>query len=282
MNTQGRQLKAPAIARHTSLDLGGRRSFLADLVVDYGPPDIMGRLFLKADTEMREKGVRLSFVTFEELVQVNRTHADSWRPILPIFDPAVSDLDSRSSYALIGRNAAGEVVTAHANRYIELAHGVTLKEEIESLRLFYRDPDASKAPGESMRVSAPTPATTTCSVLFTGATWYRKDYRKLDLLDTLAPITRGIGYTRWCPNFCFSFMVPELVRAGIAAKSKLAHVEWEVTMANTPVLRPGTINAALLWSNGAELVQSFADYVQASTRSDAQIDGVVGDRAANQ
>lgn len=252
---------APAIVRSTSLDFGNRRSFLADIVIDYGPEDVLARLFLKADTELREKGVRLSFASLEELVAVNQANSASWRPILPIFDPAVSDIEDSDAYALLGRNASGEVVTAQANRYYRLGGGRTLKDEIESLRLFYRDPEASKAPGEALRASAPIAANMSGPVLFTGAAWYRRDYRKLDLMNATSPITRGIGYTRWSPDFCFSFMAPDLVRAGVARNARMPHVEWEVTMVNTPVLRPGTINAALIWTNGAEHLEFFDDYL---------------------
>ena len=44
-----------------------RRKFLSDIVIDYGPVDVLGRLFLKCDTELVEKGVELSFATLEEI-----------------------------------------------------------------------------------------------------------------------------------------------------------------------------------------------------------------------
>ena len=42
-----------------------RRNFLSEVVIDYGPRDVLGRLFLKADTELRELGIELSFAPVE-------------------------------------------------------------------------------------------------------------------------------------------------------------------------------------------------------------------------
>ena len=85
-------LGAPAVVRSTSLDFSHHRSFLGDVVIDKGPRDLLGRLMLKVDTDLREKGVVVSFATFEELVAVNKANAASWSPLLPLFDPAESDV----------------------------------------------------------------------------------------------------------------------------------------------------------------------------------------------
>ena len=96
---------APAVARSEN-----RRPWLDQVDIGYGPADLLGRFFLAADTALRERGVTLSFATFDELMAANRANSDTWRPILSIFDPAVSDISPEASLALIGRNAAGEIV----------------------------------------------------------------------------------------------------------------------------------------------------------------------------
>ncbi len=78
----------PAVVRAAMLDGRGRRSFLADVVIEHGPRDVLGRLFLKADTALREKGIFVSFADYDELRAANKANADSWSPLLPVFDPA--------------------------------------------------------------------------------------------------------------------------------------------------------------------------------------------------
>lgn len=252
-----------------------RRNFLSDVVIDYGPAPVLGRLFLKADTELRRQGVSVSFTTFDELVAVNRRHADSWKPLLPLFDPAAGGISEGNGFAVIGWNASGEPVYAHACRHYHVK--TSLKDEIESLRLFYADPEQSRGPGESMDCTAPSAARTRGSVVFIGGVWYRPDYRKRGMMQATAPLVRALSYTRWQPNFAFSFMAEDLVRAGTAGKARFKHVEWDVMLNRTPVYREGTLRTALVWTNAAEQLQHFQDYLAVP---DAQIDAVVNQGAA--
>ena len=49
-----------------------RSASVTDITVEHGPVDLLGRFFLKADTAARERGVTLSFGTFEELLRGQR------------------------------------------------------------------------------------------------------------------------------------------------------------------------------------------------------------------
>lgn len=276
----GEKLSAPTSVRSTSLDRGAHRSFLSDVVIDYGPEKELGKMFLAADARMRERDIYLSFASFDELVWVNRRNGRSWRPILPLFDPSVSDIDDSNGYALIGRNASGEIVFTYGSRVYNLGD-TTLKDEIESLRVFYRDPARDRADGEAMRVTAPAAADRQGLVAFTGAAWARPDYRRANLVHVTTPLTRGLSHTRWGWNFLFSFMAPDVVRGGIARECRM-HVEWEIEMINTPVLRGDTLHAALVWTDWETQHGFIRDFLaERSTFGDAQVDRVVDDRAAN-
>lgn len=279
---EGPNPAAPAVVRSTSLDHGGRRSFLADVVIEHGPRDLLGRLFLQADTRLREKGVRISFATVDELVAVNRANADTWRPILPLYDPAVSAIGPHNSHALLGWNAAGEIVCAHGCRLYDLGAD-TLKNEIESLRLFYRDPERARGPGEAMVCTAPTAATTSGRMVFTGAVWYRPDYRKLGIMPIFSTMNRAVLATRWGPEFVFSFMAADLVRAGVAKASRMPHAEDEIRMIRTPVYRDGILPAALVWCTSSEYNHLFAEFIgKDSSIRDAQVDRRIENRTTDQ
>lgn len=255
-----------------------RRSWLNDIVVDYGPEDVMGRLFLKADTELRAKGVNFSFAPLEELVAVNRQHADSWRPILPIFDPRCGGVTPQNSFALLGYNANGECVTAQAARLYTLTQN-NLKDEIESLRIFYADPERSRADGERMDVTAPVAERIDGRVAFVGAVWYRPDFRGRGLVNVMARAVRAYAYTRWLCDFTLTFMAESVYNQGVAQRAGYANTDWSVMMHNTPVLRGGTIRAALVWTTADEEIAFFRKFL---AESDTQIDAVIDDRTANQ
>jgi hypothetical protein len=264
-----RQPSAPAIVNRLSLDQPATRSFLSDVVIEHGPADILGRLFLQADTALRRKGIRLSFATFEELLALNKANPESWRPLLPVFDPTLSGVTTESGFVVIGRDSAGKAATAHAFRHIPLGRN-TLKSEIESLRVFYADPDRAKGATEELRVSAPSAASTTGSVVFSGAVWFRPDFRKAGLLKDIQPAVRAMSFTRWGSDIVCSFMAPDVVRGGIAASGRFPHVEWEVTMIDTPVLRDGTIHAALVSARASDQLQHFAEYVASHNKPAAE------------
>ena len=182
-------LANPAVVSGASA-LERRRNFLSEVVIDYGPRDVLSRLFLKADTELRQVGIELSFASLEELVAVNRLNSDSWRPLLPIFDPKIGGVTPSTGFAMLGRNTRGDVVTAQAARLYTLT-AANLKEEMESLRLFYKDPGKEALAGEALCVSAPSAASIAGRAAFVGAVWYRPDYRGLELVNRLARAVRA-------------------------------------------------------------------------------------------
>ncbi len=265
------QLQSPAIVRQASLDAAGHRSFLSDVVIDYGEREAMGRMFLQADTRLREMGYFMSLGTFDELLALNKANSDSWRPLLPVFHPEYWDLDGESGFVVFARNAAGKIVYAAASRVLELG-GTSLKDEIESMRIFYRDPEREAWDGERMEASAPIASKINGRVVFTGAQWVDPGHRGANFTTSTIPITRGLAYTRWYPDLTFSFMAPEIIKAGVAWKCYM-NVDWEVTMVNTPVLRDATIHAGLIWTNPEFMQAHFADVLEGtSTRRDAQVD----------
>lgn len=274
MSAQPAVVKPAVIPRAST----GNRSFLSDVVVDFGPVDVLGRVFLKADTELREMGLTLSFGTLGELIDINRRNSDSWRPLLPLFDPEVGGITPETSIVLIGRNAAGEAVTAQAARLYSLT-SAPLKEEMESLRFFYADPARSRLAGEAVNVSAPTADNLYGRAVFGGAVWFRPDQRRRGVVQVLSRVVKALTLTRWDNDIMFSIMAEDVVKGGVAQSAGFPHVEWSVDLIQTPVRRDGVIRSALIWTDAAEQIAYCRKYLAAG---DAQVDRVVHDRAANQ
>lgn len=249
----------PAVVSSLALDRAPYRSFLADTVIQHGPPAELGRLFLVADTQLREAGVRLSFATPEEFIAVNRANSDSWKPLVPLFDPKLNDLDARNSLALIGRSASGQPVVTVAARVYDLGSG-SLADEVESLRLFYRDPAASAEPGEAARVTSTVARATTGKAVFSGGAWVHPAWRKKCLVDHAAPIVRALGLTSWMPDLTFSFMVRDLVDNGTARRWHM-NVDWGVELINSPIKRGSTLETALSWTTPSRMLEHFEGYV---------------------
>lgn len=251
---------ASTTARTVVLPSQNRRNFLSDVVINYGPLPVLSRLFLRLDTEMRLRGINMSFASFDELLEANRANSDSWHPLVSVFDPIKGGVNQENGLALIGWDANGRAVTAIAARHYPLTN-CTLKEEIESLRLFYADPEASRSPGEVISVSAPTPSTTTGGIVYLGGVWFHPNHRGQGMHRVMSPIARALSYSRWQAQMACSLMVAENIETGVARSARFPHVEWGATWTNSPVFGNRTLELAFVWTSAEEQLKHFDEYV---------------------
>jgi len=250
------------------------RSFVSDITIEHGPAEMLGRFFLKADTAARRRDVFLSFISPEEMLEINKRNADTWRPILPLFNPQSSILTEDNCYCMAGRNAKGEVIATQAGRLLPWT-GTNFHEEASSMRLFYTDPAGMKAEGEAVIVTAPAAKTLTGSVVFSGAIWYRPDYRGRQLPSIIPYISRAYAYTRWKQDTTISIMAQDVHQRGMAERSGYANVDWEVLLRRTPVIPEGDLHCALVWMDSDFLLKGTADFLAGF---DSEVDAWVGQR----
>lgn len=258
-----------------SIAPSGHKSFLEDIAVEYGPEAQLRQLFLSADTELRSKGVFLSFAGLDELVALNEANPKTWNPILPIFRPDIGGADADNAYALIGRDSSGEPVATIAGRRFDW-HGTNFAREAESLRLFYAEPDRDKKPGEECHVNAPSAYDLTGTVVFSGAVWYRPDFRRRGITTPLGHISRGYALTRWDPGYTFSIMAEGVERDGLAKRINYPHIDYEVNLIKSTV---GTVRCALIWTTKLEFIACMEAFLSARL---AQVDARIEHGRAEQ
>ena len=249
------------------------KPFLSQVTIDYGPADLLGRLFLRWDTDLRKRGITVTFEPVERLLEVNRQNRDSWRPLFPVFDTDAGGFSEDNGFCLLGRNAEGRIIAAQAARLYKLTKG-TFKDETESLRLFYTDPEKLKQPGETCVVSAKSADRFDGRIVFSGAVWYHPEYRRQGLTSILPRLTKAYALTKWYTDVIVSFMAEDVVKGGTAERAGYAHVEWDVIMKNSML---GDLRLAFIWSNAAELIDYFASYLG---ETNSEVDPIIYDRAA--
>lgn len=271
---QARPAPAPAVSTPAIHQQTFNQNFLADVRIDHGPRQLLSRLFLRGDTLLRERGINLSFAPIEGLLETNRANQDSWRALFPVFNPELGGADASNSFALLGRNASGKVIAAQGARLYRLGTR-TFKQETDSMKLYYPDPDRQKMPGETLTITAPSAEQFTGDVIFSGAVWYHPDYRRQGLTSILPRITKACSLTRWGSDITLSFMVDKVVEGGTAPRAGYQHVEWDVLMKNSMF---GDARLALIWSNAQELTDYFSGLV---TPPEAKVDAVVDQRTTN-
>lgn len=227
----------------------------ARLKIKYGPVGLLGRFFLWADTAARDQGVTLSFASLQDLIEANKANSDSWRPLVPVFDEALGGITPETAFVLIGRDRRGEVVATQAARIYDWPE-TSLKDEATSLRMFYADPDAAFARGDRCEITTPVAETITGRVVFSGAVWYRRDFRGKDLATILPRISRAYAFTRWNSDFTIGMMADAVIAGGLAERvgyTKLEHSSIELVA--SPL---GAMRCALGWMQHDELLADLA------------------------
>ena len=271
----------PGTAARGSRPLPSRsslRPLLSDITVEHGPVDLIGRLFLMADTAARARGITLSFAPMEDLIEVNRSNPETWRPILPLFDPACGGITNENSFCILGHNAQGDVVATQAARLYRW-DSTSFHEEASSLRLFYADPERLKGNREEVVVTAPAARNLSGAVIFAGGIWYRPDYRGIGLPYILPWLSRTYAYTRWKHDFSCSIMAEEVYHRGMAQRSGYSRADWEVWLRHTPVNPEGEIRCALVYMDEGELLAGAAGFLG---RFSAEINARVDQRSRHQ
>ena len=250
-----------------------RPPMITEIEVDHGPRDLLGRFFLKADTAARERGITLSFGSFDDLVEVNARNTASWHPLIPLFDPKNGGFDEENAFCMVGRNGQGDIVATQAARLYRWPD-TSFYEEARSLRLFYADPARMKMPKERCEITAESTKFVTGNVCFSGGGWYRRDYRKRNLSAILPRISRALAYTRWRTDYTVSVIAEKVIGGGMADRSGYTNVDWDLRMFDAP---PGTVRCAFVWMETSQLLADLADFL---VGFDAQVDVGVDQRRA--
>jgi hypothetical protein len=236
----------------------GPESFLTRLVVNHGPAALLGRLFLNTDAECRRRGVTLTFGTFAELLAINAQNRDSWKPLMPIFDPAFHDFTDDNAIVLVGRNRAGVPVMTNVGLRFDLT-GTNYHDYAEQLRVNYARPEEMKRPGERCIATAPSLKTMTGQVLFAGALWFHPSVRGIGLAPFTGRTLRGLALTRWNVDYATAFMVEGPLKGGLADRIGYPQVEWSIAYENTAM---GDFKCGLTWMDRMFLLQDLAAFQQ--------------------
>jgi hypothetical protein len=247
-------------------------SFVDDIRIDFGPYALLGRFFLAADAAVQERGVRLSFAPMEQLVEINRENPESWRPLLPHYDPSYGGISEQNAFCLVGRSLGGDIVATQAARFYDFAE-TNLHEEASSLRLFYPDPMRMRRPGEACTITAPSAKGIRGRVAFSGAAWYRPDFRGRELSSLLPRIGRAYAHAIWNTDCTFTFIAKALVDNGAWRRAGYSNIEWDVVLRNSVM---GQYHGALVWMHTQEMLENLSTDLQGA----AQIDGRVQQRRA--
>ena len=147
------------------------RTIFAQTAIDHGPRSLLGRVLLKAEAGVRDRGVTLSFATMQEFLDTHARNRATWGAVFRGFDPALNDLNDENSFCLLGRNEEGEVIATQAGRLYDWSDS-SCHEEMQELRLLYSNPAEHKLPTERCEVTALAARSIKGRVFYSGGAWY--------------------------------------------------------------------------------------------------------------
>ncbi len=221
--------------------------------VNFGPTDAVAQSVLATDLAVRSTGVRLSLSSnFEELAHVNRVNRADWYPLMPNFNVDGSTLNPETSFWVKGVDAHGDVVLTHCVRLYVL-RGVTLKEEVESLRFYYDSPEAAADIGINTEASAPMASQVSGRVSYSGTLWVRSDYRGAGLGRLIPPLSRALALTRWYPTYHVCFVSRALINKGLHRTYGYRNLEYSVWLRKFAGFGAG-VECGMCWMDTAEAI----------------------------
>ena len=179
-------------------------SFVDQIRISREPRDLLGRLFLAAETAALHAGITIRLAAFAELVAVFEQHRTTWKGLAPMFDVREGPIHPDDAACFIGSDAHGEPVTTGAVRRFDLT-GRTLRDGLESLDVWYGVDAAAQRAHSQCRITAPIAETLTGLAMCRGGYWVRPDFRGTGLAKILSPLVRYYGMSQW--DIDFEFMV---------------------------------------------------------------------------
>jgi len=230
-------------------------SILDDINIEHGPRDVLVPFFIRVTEQLAQRGLNLAFEPFDVLVKANQENRDTWRPLIPLFDPTYG-FEPSEGFVIVGRNPDGNIVATQAARFYDWA-ATSFKSEAESLRLFYRDPENARQPRETCTVSSRNGERVSGRVVFSGGGWYRRDYRKQWLSGLLPRLSRAYALTRWDSQHTISIMAEAVVDGGMARRCGYTNIEYSVDLRGGPV---GDVRCALVWMDTEQLIEDLVAF----------------------
>lgn len=229
-----------------------RGDLLSHVEVNHGPADVLGRFFLWADDAARAQGVSFSIATFQDLIQVNAANRASWPAVSTLFDPAFcpQQLLPENSYAIFGRNSAGDVVSCSGAKMLDLGDR-SLFEALASLDVFFDNPTRDALPDEHAVSTAPMIHNIRGRVFIGGVAWVRPDYRGRGLPGLSVRISRAMAASKFSFDSYVSFLMDYRIQKGFDNDLGYVHAEWAFELKNS---RTGSPRTKFVWLNRDEIV----------------------------
>jgi hypothetical protein len=214
-------------------------------------------MILAAEAHCRSLSLSLEFVSATEFLAINRANRATWLPLASIYNPELSKIAPNEAMFIVGRDEAGTAVACQACRFF-FWPDTSFAEECESLRLWYRDPETQRNPGERSIVTARAAHGTFGRVAYSGAAWYHPKWRGKGLSACLPRLSRALARGLWDADTAVTLMSESVIKQGVYPRTGYRNIEWSVEVINN---QSGNIRFAYIWTKAGELEDELETYL---------------------
>jgi hypothetical protein len=191
-----------------------RRTFVDELKIMHEPRGRLSRYFLKAERDLKQKGIAASFIGPDELYKINEDNLSSWAKLMPVLDGRINDIAADDLITIAAYDTNNTVVSTISVRRMDIVTSV--KEEMESLRFFYSKSAVAKRLTDRFILTAPSAKGLRGNIFYLGGLWVRPDQRHNSLPVTMTRIIRYLALARWNPDYEIGIATNAFLRPNVA------------------------------------------------------------------
>jgi len=229
--------------------------FLQAFRLQHGPPGLLGRFFISADTRLKERGLTLRFVTFETLVDLHERNAEKWGFFNPMFDPRCSVIPP-GAMCLAGFDTAGEIRVCICGKPFD-ARRRSFSEIVDCGGLFALKP-GPHTPNLGTRIDAPVARELRGLVAYCASIWVHPDRRGDRLASIFVNLMNACMLTLWNPDYVIGFVPVATRGTGLHQRYNFPHASpaLHVTRDGKPAF-----DQILIWQDASEALDGVARYL---------------------
>jgi hypothetical protein len=190
--------------------------FLEQIRIDHGPANLIGQFFLAAEMVVRSAGIRLSFAPLRATAALQSENKKSWSVFPPMLDCRLSQIPDEDSYALVGRDASGEIACCQGGRIYRTGER-TLFDIITDQSFFYGTECGELSGKPTCEVTAQSTHDVKGCFVYSGALWVRPDFRGHKLGAILPRISRAYALSKWNTDFTIALVSDQIANSPLLA-----------------------------------------------------------------
>jgi hypothetical protein len=187
-----------------------RPSLVDEILIRHEPRGLLGRYFLRAESQLKQRGLTMSFISPADLAAVNEQNKSSWGKLIAVLDHRINTIDPDDMVCVGIFDADGDLVACDAARRLDVADSVTA--DMESLHFFYGDKAEQKRATDEFTLTAPSARDIRGSVFYLGGLWVHPKERNKALPVIITRIVRYAALAQWDPSYEVGIATHAIVR----------------------------------------------------------------------